>query len=408
MRASTPGKLILLGEHAVVYGQAALIAAVDRRLTVHFTTPDSPSPGIELDLPELGVQTRCSWAQVLDYAHQARELWERYAEAPSARRFREVRGDDPAHLVKVALGEAAGFRARASARKAPQRTDAPDEAPDETPYVGLRLAVESDLPIGSGFGSSAALAVATLAGTLAALGVEATPDEIEALALEVERRQHGLPSGVDGATVLHGGAVWAERDARGKLATTPLPPGATDALARFRVFDTGTPRQTTGEVVAAVRERLDRDPGLRTAIEEIGELTRRFRSLLEREPGAPTRSPAEPLAELMELVREVELRLEALGVVPEPVQELIRRIEREGGAAKISGAGALSSPTSVEGGLGAGSLLVLHPEPERIPEWRFLDDHGLEPLDLRLGAAGLQIQPQGRRQSARHRAARRR
>lgn len=367
MRASAPGKLILLGEHAVVYGQPALIAAVDRRLTVQLA-PCSPAAEAEIELPQLGAHTRCSWTGLADYARQARRRWERYAEAPSARLFAEVRGEDTAHLVKVALGEAVGFLGNAE------------------PEVGLHLTVDSRLPIGSGFGSSAALAVATLAGALAFLGGEgtdvATPAEIEALALEVERRQHGMPSGVDGATVLHGGAVWAERGARNRLAITPLGPRATEALAGFRVFDTGTPAQTTGEVVAAVRERLDRNPGLRTVLEEIGELTRRFRAELE--------APAPRLPELLELVRQVEARLEALGVVPAPVQQLIRRIEREGGAAKISGAGALSSSASRGEGLGAGSLLVLHPEPERIPAWPFLD--GLTPLDLRLGAEGLRIE----------------
>jgi len=280
-----------------------------------------------------------------------------------------VRGADPAHLVKVALGETAAFletRDRIDPRTLP----------------GFRLAVASELPIGSGMGSSAALAVATLAAALALLGARASTEEIETLALEIERRQHGLPSGVDGATVLHGGAVWAERDAGGRLVKEPLDLAKAQlaALTRFLVFDTGTPRESTGEVVAAVRERLDRDTGLQAVIEEIGGLTRELRAELEAERPR--------LARLANGVREVETRLETLGVVPEPVRELIRRVEREGGAAKISGAGALTSPP---GGLGAGSLLVLHPEPERVRSWPFW--HGLSPLDLRLGAEGLRVDP---------------
>lgn len=374
--ASTPGKLILLGEHAVVYGQPALVAAVDRRLTVRLEPfPSSREPHIlEIDLPRVGALTRETWPGLLEYARRARERWHRYAAAPSSRGFAEVRGDDPAHLVKVALGEAAGHLASSGTRPA---------------LPGLRLSVESDLPIGSGFGSSAALAVATVAALLALSGVK-SPDLglVERLALEVERRQHGMPSGVDGATVLHGGAVWAERDPDGRLVTTPLGSEGIDleALARFRVFDTGTPLQSTGEVVAAVRERLDGDPSLHRTVEEIGELTRRFRTLLQKVPGTSPKSP-DIMAGMLDLVRRVEAGLERLGVVPEPVRTLIRRIEAEGGAAKISGAGALSSPP---GGLGAGSLLVLHPDPERVRGWPFPE--GLEPLDLRLGAEGLRLE----------------
>jgi hypothetical protein len=47
------------------------------------------------------------------------------------------------------------------------------------------------------------------------------------------------------------------------------------------------------------------------------------------------------------------------------VRELVRRVEGEGGAAKVSGAGSARGPA-------AGSLLVYHPEPERIARWKFL------------------------------------
>ena len=51
VRASAPGKLILMGEHAVVYGYPALTTAVDLRLEV--TLEQGNAPGVAVQLPQL-------------------------------------------------------------------------------------------------------------------------------------------------------------------------------------------------------------------------------------------------------------------------------------------------------------------------------------------------------------------
>lgn len=338
-----------MGEHAVVYGRPALVAAVDRRLTA--TVTPRTGPGVALDLPGVGRREELPWSDVLAAAGRARAAWKHWAEDPAGRDFRAVRGDDPAHVVKVALGEAARFLGEA-------------EGPP------LALHVGSDLPVGSGFGSSAATGVAVLAAYLAARGVEPGAAELHRLSLEVERRQHGLPSGVDSATVLHGGVLWARR-VGAELEIEPLPAGS-PLLGRLRVFDTGTPLESTGAVVAAVRSRLGREPAVvEPLLERIEAATHGLRmELARREEESET---------IVDLLREAQACLEALGVVPEPVARLVRRIETAGGAAKVSGAGALT-------GSAAGSLLVYHPDPQRIASWGFLEPFPLHPVAL--GAAG--------------------
>ncbi len=71
------------------------------------------------------------------------------------------------------------------------------------------------------------------------------------------------------------------------------------------------------------------------------------------------------------------------------MRELIREIEREGGAAKISGAGALASHPTEPGG-GAGCILVFHPDLELLEEWSLLS--GLRRYDVSLGAPGLRLE----------------
>jgi mevalonate kinase len=341
----------------VVYGRPALVAAVDLRLTARLAPlSDVPPDRVRLDLPALGLGVDSSWPEIREYARTARAAWLRYSEQPSLERFYALRGDDPAYVVKVALGEALAALG------------------DDPPAAG-HLRVDSRLPIGSGFGSSAATATAVIAAALAWRSAQRSAPldrgRIEQLALEVERRQHGLPSGVDTATVVRGGLLWARKTAAGLEVETLE--GRAPLLGRLRVYDTGTPPEPTGAVVAAVRSRRERDAA-------------RFERLLDRIEGAARGLRAElfPAEEdsgrVLYLLREHEACLEELGVVPEPVREVVRRIEGAGGAAKISGAGSLAGP-------GAGSLLVYHPEPDRIASWRILKPFPSH--SVQLGAPGL-------------------
>ncbi|MCP3957316.1 MAG: hypothetical protein GY719_05635 [bacterium] len=351
---SAPGKTILMGEHAAVYGRPALVAAVDRRLYAELR--ETSGDGVRLELPEVFVSETLGWDQVHEYTRAARRRWGDYEREPEPETFRRLRGDDPAHLVKVALGEAAAFLGE-----------------DGSPGVGLRL--RSEIPIGSGFGSSAAAAAAIIQGYLSLRGASVTTTDLERVCLEIERRQHGSPSGIDTATVIHGGLVWAVRDATGKFSATPVTIDSS-TLDRVRVFHTGTPAESTGEVVAAVRARRDADTeAFERLLDRMEAATRELRRRLET-PGAAGDALIRP-------AREFESCLEEVGVVPPRVREIVRRVEAGGGAAKISGAGALSDP-------GAGSLLVFHPEPQEIDAWRFLD--GCERLDLCLGAEGVRVE----------------
>jgi|SRR5579864_1688750 len=365
---STPGKLILMGEHAVVYGRPALVAAIDLRLRATFSAPLAP-PGtsrplseiveiVEIDLPGLAHRVTLPWAEVLAYARAARDGWTAYAARPDLAGFLELRGDDPAHIVKAALGEAA-------AALGEEAGGAP----------GLCLRLDSELPIGAGFGSSAAAAVAVVAGYAAWRGRDDLDGgTIARLALEAERRQHGLPSGVDTATSLHGGVLWARRlhpAQGGELACERL---AADSplLGRLRVVHTGTPPEATGAVVAAVRTRRDSDPAAHERLfDRMEAATRGLRAELEAAAERPERVTA--------LIREHQACLEALGVVPAPVRALVRQVEAAGGAAKVSGAGSLAGP-------GAGSLLIYHADSEAVAGWEFL--RPFAHLPVHLGTAG--------------------
>ena len=333
VRVSVPGKIILMGEHSAVYGKPAVVGAIGRRVTV--TAERVTAPRVRLELPRLSPPSDCSWDEVIA-VHRATKDRGR------------LDGRDPAALVKVTLGEAAERIGTASMN-------------------GLRLRVESRIPIGAGFGSSAAVAVGVAAATMQ-LHTGCT-ERVEEIAMYTERCQHGTPSGVDHTTVLRGGILYFDRDGEGSLRSRELkvPTSLRDA---FHVYSSGQPNETTGQVVAAVRALRAREPQtVDPLLERMGKTADRFADLLVQ---------ASNPSQLIEIVRESERCLESLGVVPGAVQEQIRNLERCGAAAKISGAGALT-------GTAAGCLLVLAPEPVATTA-------GYEAIDAPIGAAGLQIE----------------
>lgn len=366
--ASAPGKTILMGEHAVVYGAPALVAAVDLRARAVVESSGAvPSGHLRVELPDLDHDEVLPRSEVLDHARRSRRRWEQFHRSPGRESFARMRGDGPGDLTLVALGEAMEAAAR------------PDGG--TVNGEGVRVEVRSEIPIGRGFGSSAAVGSAVCLAWLAREGIERSRAEMEALLMEVERRQHGEPSGVDAATILRGGLVWAESSPDGSGLLLESISASADFLRGFRIVDTGSPAESTGEVVSAVRERRDREPErIGAALERIREATVAFRRLLGEADPAP--------GDAVELIRRCERGLEELGVVPEPVRRLVRAVEDRGGAAKISGAGALGSGET--GPPGGGLLLVYHPEPEGVRRWPFLE--GLDVLDVRLGAPGARVE----------------
>ncbi len=370
IRVSAPGKAILMGEHAAVYGRPALVAAIDRRMHLELEVldkaADGPSvegsePGLTFSLPQVVVEDTWTWRRVVDYAEGRRQAWRRWSEDPESFPFQRVLGTDPAHLVRVAVGETLLHLG-------------------ELPHQSARLTMHSEIPLGSGFGSSAAASSVAVQAVLEMMGVggDGGPDRdlVGRLALEAERRQHGAPSGVDTATVIHGGALWVEK-LDGRLLTIPVELMNAEVMDRFRVFHSGAPDQATGEVVAAVRALRDRDPtSFDAALDQASTLTVRLRELLEK----PCSSA---MGRAQSLVRSFGAWLESIGVVPDEMTRVFRAVERAGGAAKVSGAGALEGP-------GAGSVLIFHPEPEKLD--RLAELESLERLDLKLGAPGLRVE----------------
>lgn len=343
---SAPGKLILAGDHAAVYGCPAIAVAIGLRC--HTSSVASPGSTVLLDLSDIGVHRRLLWQDVEDYQSEVKRRWQQYMRVPSPQTFARVRGDDPAHLALVALGEVAAH------------------APGIVTAQGLRLSVRSQIPSSSGMGSSAAAAATIVAATLSAVDAAADAASVDRLVHQVESRQHGQPSGIDQAVALRGGAVKVSRDPAGAADCTTLSvPRA--VWKQFSVYDTGPAPESTGDVVAGIRRHFEaRKAAFSGLLAKMTDLTEIISQCL-------TASPMQTQV-LIKSMRGYQMCLQQLGTVPRPVQDAVCLVESLGGAAKVCGAGSLTGP-------GAGALLVIWPRDD-FPIRATLDGYPLMEMDF--------------------------
>ncbi len=302
--ACAPGKIILSGEHSVVHGSPALALAVDRHMRIHYR-PDR--------LPRLSwhAQERTHVLGLDKLANLRRRLdshFERYlrGELPITRILQK-----PAELAFYAVDMA---RVLSGLDVRPQGS----------------LSIDSDIPIGAGMGSSAAL----IAALLKLFGHIDDRDELIRQVRHCERLQHGRGSIIDAATVCTGGLVRVEND---QVEALTLPEQGLGG--GFYWLFTGTPASSTGACVDQVRRNFTGSP----IWDEFTATTQAFEAALMSGES------------LVEPVRQNHRLLTRIGVVPAPLQRLAEQVEQAGGAAKVCGAGAVSGD---QGGL----MLLLLPQ----------------------------------------------
>ena len=186
------------------------------------------------------------------------------------------------------------------------------------PADGLAVHIRTNLPVGRGMGSSAALSVALVRAAAALEGRTAPHDECIERGFIAERIFHGSPSGVDHTVSTLGGGV---RYRRGQPVAPFTPPPL-----RLVVMDSGTAGDTA-EMVAGVAAL----PDATVRLAEIGQLTEAISAAL---------SEGRPPSVLGPLLTENHRLLRGIGVST-PVLDQLVEIALGAGAfgAKLAGAG---------------------------------------------------------------------
>lgn len=323
-RAHAPGKLILSGEHAVLYGAPALAMAVALYTEVSFT-PQSPGEGL-----------KTAFSKVSGGVDYPLRLLSQFKTTLDARFDQFARGELDVKDILTRPDDLAVYTLASMLKEAPagEATELPGlGALNRLPAPG-KLSSRSDLPIGAGMGSSAAVVAATTVLFETLLG---RPKGLKARAERVrfcERLQHGHAGPIDAATVVRGGLVCARN---GEIDRLDLAPdhALLDGQGWYWVLH-GLPESDTGECVAAVRAGHGTDTALWDAFASCTE------ALL-----AALSDGADPDPAITENAR----LLERIGVVPAAAQALTRHFEAAGGVAKTCGAGSIR-------GEGGGMMLV--------------------------------------------------
>jgi mevalonate kinase len=282
--ATAPGKVILFGEHAVVYGRPAIavpVTDVKARATVN---PGEPASGVWIlaaDLPTPGG-------------------------SPGGHRYRlrDAPPDDP-------------LRASAELALDAFRTGELTGEPD------ILVTITSTIPIARGLGSGAAVATAVARAVARYFRQAPQPDQISHLVYEVEKLHHGTPSGIDNTVIAYERSVFFVRGE----GMTRLSVGAPLNLI---IADTGVV-SSTREVVGDVRRRWKAETeGYEGLFDEIGDIARLAMSAVERgDPNA--------IGRLMDKNHEL---LMTLGVSSPELNTLVQAAKKAGASgAKMSGAG---------------------------------------------------------------------
>ncbi|RWS12679.1 mevalonate kinase-like protein [Dinothrombium tinctorium] len=191
--SSAPGKVILHGEHAVVFGKNAVAVSVDLKTTVEIKS-DPNSAFVMLNLIDFKCETKWPLTDFVEFG----------IEHPSCSlEF----SDDISLKFEKMLKNASRKEAIDSICAFLFLYFGLSDKYCKSKRIPLNVYVSSLLPVGAGLGSSAAFSVSLTGALVKIFDLEESLDFISQTAYQVERIFHGRPSGIDNSICTYGGAI---------------------------------------------------------------------------------------------------------------------------------------------------------------------------------------------------------
>jgi len=273
--STAPGKIIIFGEHAVVYGRPAIAVPVNqvRARAAIMAEPKKPPGEVFIDAPDIDLKTSLA------------ELKE-------------------AHPIKQAI---TGVKTSLGISNLPAFT----------------VRITSTIPVSAGMGSGAAVSAAVIRALSTFLGHPLPDEEVSRLVYEVEKIHHGTPSGIDNTVITYAQPVYYVRG-------EPIERLFINRPITLVVGDTGI-SSSTADTVADGRRAWEADwSRYENYFDRIAEISKNARIIIES--GDP-----EALGPLMDLNHDLLVEVGVSSPELDSLVETAREAGALG--AKLSGGG---------------------------------------------------------------------
>ena len=282
--ASAPGKVILFGEHFVVYGTDAILCAIDRRVSI--TATRSPDVRIVSEMGTLECESAQRRPEEIDAT--LRPLY---------------------HIARESLKASDGYDG------------------------GITLNVNSEIPPGAGLGSSSACCVAGAAAALGAItGINAQHDTVMKLAMNAEKTVFPGASGADTAASMLGGMIIYKKDTGYKRIQMNR-----DANFGLVVSDSEIKHSTEEMVSNVARVRDENMAGFESLCRKEDALVSDVLCILDA--GAHANDDIHIAARLGRLASLNQKYLVEIGVSNHKIDGMVQLMDRITYGSKITGAG---------------------------------------------------------------------
>jgi mevalonate kinase len=216
--ATAPGKIILFGEHAVVYGEPAIAAPVFNYQARTVVSPEisNQTGKIHLEAQDIGLDADLDNLEVK-------------------------------HPLKIAVFQVLE-----------------DKPVDSVPPC--RILISSSIPQSAGLGSGAAVTASLIRAFSAYLGKRLSDDQVSQKTFEVEKVHHGNPSGIDNTVVVYKRPLYFQKGKPIKIIKVHTP-------ITILIAGSGKPGDTFKAVEEVHQKRLNDPETINEILRTIGSIS---------------------------------------------------------------------------------------------------------------------------------------